>query len=135
MRAIWDRGTADVELVAGMHETVVGYVASSVGRLNGHPVPGVAPLAVVPGRQGGGVGTALMTELVNRVDRAGLPILVLLGAPAYYARFGFEAAAPLGIWYRPAGKDNPHVQVRRLTAYSPELRGEYRYSWELPPQL
>jgi putative acetyltransferase len=132
VRAIWEIGAAGqgLELVCVVDGVVVGHVLGSWGQLNGEPVIGVAPLAVSPGHQGQGVGTALMEEMLGRAEDARLPLLVLLGDPAYYGRFGFEPAGPLGIFYKPVGLDSPYLQVRRLAAYRPGLSGEYLYSWE-----
>jgi putative acetyltransferase len=94
---------------------------------------GVAPLSVWPDRHRQGIGTALMTELLGRAERAGTPLVVLLGSPAYYARFGFEPSGPSGISYPPVGRDDPHFQVRWLAGRDPTLRGAFRYCWELPP--
>ncbi len=67
----------------------------------------LAPLAVLPERQGQGVGRALMEEGLRRVSA---PVLVL-GDPAYYGRFGFEPAAPRGIT-NPWRIDGPEWMVR-----------------------
>ena len=74
-----------------------------------------------------------MSELIRRADAADLPLVVLLGDPAYYQRFGFEPAGPLHISYPPAGPDSPYFQVRRLSSYAshtPLFQGEYIYAWE-----
>ena len=93
---------------------------------------GIAPLAVTPSRQRQGIGAALMTELLDRADAHGWPLVVLLGSTEYYPRFGFEPAGSYGITYQPVGTDNPHFQVRRLSRYDPSYRGDFRYCWELP---
>ena len=132
VRDVWALGAgADgLDLVADDGGRVVGHVLGSTGRLGGRPVVGIAPLAVAPARQAEGIGTALMTELLARAERANEPLVVLLGLPAYYARFGFEPAAALGIWYRPAGPGNPNFMVRRFEGYDSIYRGEYVYCWE-----
>jgi len=71
-----------------------------------------------------------MTELIDRADRQGWRLLALLENPAYYRRFGFEPAAPLGIVYPPV--DSPAFQVRRLGTYDPSWRGTFTYAWEWP---
>jgi putative acetyltransferase len=119
-----------LELVAVEGDVVVGHVLLARGDLGGRAVVGIAPLAVAPSHQGRGVGSALMTELLRRADAAGLPLVVLLGNPGYYSRFGFEPAGPLNIWYAPVGKGDPHFQVRRLSAYDPTYNGEFKYCWE-----
>ena len=123
-------GVTDLELVATVDDTVVGHVLTSRADLDGRPVAAVAPLAVHPDWQGRGVGTALMTELIDRADRQSWPLLALLGNPAYYGRFGFEPAQPLTIVYPPV--EGPAFQVRRLKLYDPTWRGTFTYAWEQP---
>jgi putative acetyltransferase len=134
--ATWRLGAAadELELVAASNGSVVGHVVGAWGELDGRSVVGIAPLAVAPDHQGAGVGTALTTELLARAQAAGLPLVVLLGHPGYYARFGFEPAGPLGIHYRAVGADNPNFMVRRLAGYDPSYCGDFTYCWELPPR-
>ena len=120
----------DLELVASADNTVIGHVLTSRADLHGRPVAAVAPLAVHPDWQRRGIGSALMTELIGRADRQGWPVLALLGNPAYYGRFGFKPAKPLGIDYPPV--DGPAFQVRRLTPYDRAWRGTFTYAWEQP---
>ena len=122
-----------LELVASESGSVVGHVLAGYGDLGGREVVAIAPLAVRPSRQGGGVGSALMTELLARAEARGLPLVVLLGRPAFYRRFGFEPAASLGISYRPVGAGNPHFQVRRFAGYDSSYRGDFTYCWEMQP--
>jgi putative acetyltransferase len=121
---------SELELVAIGDGAVIGHVMAARGDLGGREVVAVAPLAVTPSRQGVGIGASLMTELLRRAQEAELPLLVLLGQPTYYGRFGFEASGPLGITYVPAGEGNPHFLVRRLAAYDPSYRGEFTYCFE-----
>jgi putative acetyltransferase len=123
-------GVSGLDMVAEVDGVVVGHVLGAFGDLDGQRCVGVAPLAVAPARQRQGVGTALMHEAIRRAEDNGEPLLLLLGLPAYYGRFGFEAAGPLGIDYPRAGLGNPHFLVRKLARYSPVYRGVFRYSWE-----
>jgi predicted N-acetyltransferase YhbS len=123
----------ELELVATEAGAVVGHVMAGRGDLGGHEVVAIAPLAVTPRRQGLGIGSALVTELLRRAEQAALPLVVLLGLPTYYERFGFEASGPLGISYRRVGDGNPHFQARRLAGYDPSYRGDFTYCWEAQP--
>jgi putative acetyltransferase len=129
----WTLGEAvrPIDLVAVGNDAVVGHVLGARGRLGERDVIGIAPLAVVPSHQGRGIGTTLMEEFLARADDEQWPMAVLLGSPAYYARFGFEPSAPLGITYPPVGEGSPHFQVRRLTSYDTSWRGTFTYCWEL----
>ena len=57
----------------------------------------LAPLAVVPDWQRRGVGTALTHRALAVANSAGHRVIVLIGHPSYYPRFGFEPSAPAGI--------------------------------------
>jgi putative acetyltransferase len=131
----WARGASvqPIDLVATDEPgDVVGHVLGAAGHLGDDELLAVAPLAVAPRSQRRGVGSALMTELIRRADEAGWPGIVLLGAPGYYKRFGFEPAGPAGIVYPPVGRENPHFQLRRLAGWRPSLRGDFTYCWEGP---
>ena len=118
-----------LELVATVDRVVIGYVLGSWGALGRRPVVGVAPLAVMPHFQGLGVGSALMLELIDRADASGLDMVLVLGDPAYYERFGFEPAGPMGV-HPLSGAESRYFQMRRLSAYTDDLRGSFAYSWE-----
>ncbi|HEX3981578.1 MAG TPA: N-acetyltransferase, partial [Acidimicrobiales bacterium] len=126
-----DAAVPGLDLVAVEDGQIVGHVLGARGDLGGRPIVGVAPLSVAPHHQHSGVGSALMVELLGRAEVIGEPLVVLLGLPDYYGRFGFEAAGPLGVDYPPVGPGNPHFLVRKLATYDPLFRGEFRYCWEL----
>jgi putative acetyltransferase len=119
------------ELVAVAGKQIVGHVLASLGRLDGVALPGIAPLAVAPERQGQGIGAALMTELIERLEQLGFPLIVVLGDPKYYGRFGFRPSGLMDVIYPPAGAGNPHFQLLRLgDDREPHPRGTFVYSWE-----
>jgi putative acetyltransferase len=134
VHATWaaKRASQLIELVADDNGTVVGHVLAAPGRIDGTPAPvaGVAPVCVAPSHQGHGVGSALMESLVLAATTRGWPLLVLLGDPAFYARFGFEPAGSLGLTYEPAGVGSPHFQARRLGDDDARQHGTFTYCWE-----
>jgi putative acetyltransferase len=81
----------------------------------------LSPLSVAPSHQGRGIGSALTREALRLADEAGEPLVLILGNPAYYGRFGFEPAAPLGL-EAPATYGNDWMAAK-LTAYDPAVRG------------
>ncbi len=134
VRETWNRrsGAQRLELVADEGGVVVGHILAATGDVDGHEVPGIAPLGVVSRRQSDGVGSALMAHLLDEASARGWSLLLLLGDPRYYGRFGFTPASALGITYGPAGAGSPHFMARRSRAATPEEpRGEFRYCWEL----
>jgi len=90
-----DGGRARLSLVAEEEGRLVGHVMFSEGviRTGGGEVGALAlgPVCVVPDRQGRGIGSALIREGLDRCARAGHRIVVLLGHPGYYPRFGFSS--------------------------------------------
>jgi putative acetyltransferase len=126
------QGRSLIELVADEDGAIVGHLQAAPGRLDGTPtaVAGVAPVCVAAARQGRGVGSALMGALFGAAEEQRCPLLLLLGEPAYYARFGFEPAGPLGLHYGPAGVDSPHFMARRIGGDTASWRGQFTYCWE-----
>jgi len=132
VEATWRLGSTvrPIDLVAVEAGEVVGHVLGATGDLGGREVMAVAPLAVAPAHHGRGVGTALMHELLATAERGSWPMVLLLGDPAYYGRFGFEAASRYGIVYPPVGADSPHFLIRTLRSVDESCRGSFRYCWE-----
>lgn len=134
VRATWAAKDAGqlIELVADDNGTVVAHALAAPGLIDGVPtsVAGVAPVCVAPSFQQRGIGTALMESIVLAATSRRWPLLVLLGDPAYYVRFGFEPAGPLGLSYAPAGAGSRHFQARRLDDYDARQRGAFTYCWE-----
>jgi putative acetyltransferase len=89
-------GYARVSLVAEADGDLVGHILFSDLRIEtaGGPLPALAlaPLAVVPARQGRGIGSALARAGLAAAAAAGHRIAIVLGHPTYYPRFGFSAA-------------------------------------------
>lgn len=91
---------------------VASLVAEEAGRIVGHilfsrlPIESagrivdaaaLAPMAVMPGRQREGIGSALVRAGLEACRKVGIAAVVVLGHPAYYPRFGFSAAAARGL--------------------------------------
>ena len=66
-------------------------------RIGAAPAILLGPLAVEPALQGAGVGRGLLRHGLTRAKRLGAEICVVVGAPDYYAPFGFENAAGRGL--------------------------------------
>ena len=91
------------------------------------PVLGLGPLGVLPSHQRQGVGTVLMETIIGIVESLDEPMIVLLGEPAYYHRFGFELAATFGI-EPPDPAWAPNFLVRPSHTYDPAVRGLFIYA-------
>jgi putative acetyltransferase len=89
-----------VSLVAADDKTVVGHIMFSPVSLSGHPglnMMGLAPMAVAPGHQRKGIGSALVRAGLEQCRQLGCGAVVVLGHPEYYPRFGFLPSARFGI--------------------------------------
>jgi putative acetyltransferase len=97
VRALRDSGSLAISLVADAGGSVVGHVAvSPVSMSTGvEGWFGLGPISVLPHYQRRGVGSRLMLEVLRRLCERGAAGCVLLGDPAFYGRFGFEAAPEL----------------------------------------
>jgi putative acetyltransferase len=109
VRALRREGTPLLELVAESEGAVTGHIAFSEVTPQ-RVAPGVVcfglgPMAVVPGLQRGGVGSALVPAGLAACAARGVGLVFVLGHPSYYPRFGFEPAAPHGFHYQSADFD------------------------------
>lgn len=87
-----------LSLVAvGAGGEVVGHVICTEGRIDGVTALGLGPVSAAPSLQRRGVGSALMHAVLGAADALGYPVVVLVGHPTYYPRFGFVPARSIGI--------------------------------------
>lgn len=87
-------GNDRLSTVALAQGKIIGYVLASPIHLEPEQPPrclGIAPLAVASAQQRQGVGAELMRFVIDRACAEGVDALFLLGDPAYYQRFGFQA--------------------------------------------
>jgi len=95
-----------VSRVATFGDTIVGHVAFSPLRLEGTlDGVGMAPVAVLSSHRRRGIAAQLVHDGLTASARAGHGFVVVLGAPSYYARFGFVPARRFGLRDDFAGGD------------------------------
>jgi putative acetyltransferase len=83
----------------------------------------LSPLSVASAEQRRGIGSALTREAVRLADERAEPLVLVLGIPEYYPRFGFRSARELGLEPPdPEIPDGPWM-VLPLRAYDPAIRG------------
>ncbi len=121
-------------LVAEENGDVVGHIVFSYVTLKNNEesrVLALGCLGVTPRRQRRGIGSALVEEGLQRADDPGESLVIVVGHPTYYPRFGFESARSCRI--EPPSDDFPDdaFMVRRLSRYSERHRGRVVY----PPAL
>lgn len=93
--ALRDEGYVRASLVAEDAGQVVGHVLFSelpiVTRDGTIGALSLAPMAVVPERQRQGIGSMLVSEGLIACAQRGYSIVIVLGHPEFYPRFGFSA--------------------------------------------
>jgi putative acetyltransferase len=122
--------------VAELDGHVVGHCLCSRAWLDGsHPIIVLGPIGVHPDVQGRGIGGALVRASIAAAEAAGERLVVLLGHPTYYPRFGFRSARGLGIlppvegWSDAAWMALP---LRGWDATGPVARGTVRLPAAFP---
>jgi putative acetyltransferase len=85
-----DAGDSLLSLVADLGSEIAGHILFS--RMYAADVPAVAlaPVAVAPAHQRRGIGAALIRDGLDRLRAAGERIVIVVGHPDYYPRFGFS---------------------------------------------
>ena len=118
-----DTYVPELALVAVDNAEIVGHVMFSYATVGGRPVLQLAPLAVRPDRQRTGIGDALTRRGIELAEERGEPLILVLGIPEYYPRFGFTSARALGI--EPYNADLPDEvwMAKPLAAYDPSITG------------
>lgn len=117
-------GDAEIALVAVEDGAIAGHVMFS--RMTAaRRALGLAPVAVAPARQRRGIGGRLIRQGLAEASSGGWEIVVVLGDPAYYRRFGFDPALASGLISPYAG---PHLMALSLVQPAPELIGRIDYA-------
>ncbi len=106
-----------ISLVAVLDGTIVGQIAFSPALASGG-VPGwyaLGPVAVLPSRQGAGIGSMLVRTGLEAISELGAMGCILTGDSAFYSRFGFELAPESA----PPGEPAEFFMVKLLRGQPP----------------
>lgn len=135
-----DNGKAAVSLVAQDGKDIIGHILFSPVTFE-PPADvvalGLAPLAVLPGHEKHAVGRRLVQNGLADCHARGACMVVVLGDPPYYGRFGFERASRHGLRNEYGVEEEfmvfmldarAHPQPGTLVKYAPEFEG-------LPPPM
>lgn len=125
--ALREAGALAISLIAEDEREIVGHVAVSPVALSDGSTGwfGLGPISVAPARQKQGIGATLMKLALDMLRARGAAGCVVLGDPAYYARFGFTPeptlvlpGVPAEYFQALAMRDEvPAAQVRYHTAF------------------
>lgn len=91
----------NLSIIAEQNNEIIGHIMMSKAEVfdtdDVHEVIVLAPIAVKPGHQKQGIGKQLILEAFKRCKELGYYIVMLIGHPTYYPKFGFKPARPFGL--------------------------------------
>src|SRR5262245_52243646 len=133
--ALRQHNALTISLVAVKDGHLVGHIAFSPVTITSSTATiealGLAPMAVLPDYQRRGIGSQLVEAGLTACHNTPYGVVVVLGHPHYYPRFGFTPAKPLGIMWE---HDDPEeaflvkeiqegalAQIRGVVKYRPEF--------------
>ncbi|AFZ33711.1 GCN5-related N-acetyltransferase [Stanieria cyanosphaera PCC 7437] len=124
-----DRYISELSLVAELEHKIIGYIMFSwidlVAEKN-LKVLALAPLAVLPQSQNQGVGSALVNQGLLIADNQNIPLVIVLGHPNFYAKFGFEPSLKYNI-ESPFEIPKEVFMVKLLKSYQQDTCGKVVY--------
>ncbi len=91
---------SELTLVAEINNSVVAHIMFSYIKLVGEEtfqVLGLAPASVHPDFQKQGIGSALVNAGLIQANVLGETLVIVLGHPQFYSRFGFKTSIDFGI--------------------------------------
>jgi putative acetyltransferase len=121
-------GDAVLSLVAWSEGEVSGHVLFSRLRAleaRGLRATALGPLGVVPAQRRRGIGTALVRDGLARLRGDGEDLVIVLGDPKFYERFGFSVKAAR-VFQTPY--DGPNLQALALSDAGHLAQGVLRYA-------
>lgn len=126
----------ELSLVAERAAVIVGHALFSCVLLDDaacqHDALALGPIGVLPADQRQGVGSALVHAGLARAADAGHRLVVLLGHPTYYPRFGFVPSRAHGI-FQPFDAGDAAMVLFLDPLARDVVRGTVRYppAWEV----
>ncbi len=135
-----------VESLHAKHKVILSLVAVEDGQIVGHilfcPVVieekpksydaiGLGPMAVLPQFQGQGIGSALVRSGFEALRQNNHQVVIVLGHPEFYSRFGFSPASSFGV----GCQFNVPDEVFMLAELSPELAAGKSGTVIYPPEF
>ncbi len=101
VEALRKRGVVTLSLVAVRDGQIVGHILFSPVDIrtesSSHTAVALGPMAVLPDAQRMGLGSRLVKHGIEDLRHGAHSLVVVLGHPTYYPRFGFVKASGYGI--------------------------------------
>jgi predicted N-acetyltransferase YhbS len=122
----------ELSIVAEIDNEIVGHLLLSKAAVETQEriftVIVLAPIAVKPDRQKQGIGSKLIEEGIRRCKNLGYYIILLIGRPKYYPRFGFKPARKYGLELKQFKVPDQVFMVYEVVDGELEkIRGELKY--------
>ena len=128
------RGVVTLSLVAIEEAPIVGHILFTPVTIERkeetHTAVALGPLAVLPAHQNRKIGSQLVTAGLAACRSAGHGVVIVLGHPGYYPRFGFVPAFRHGIRWEQDIPDEVFMVVELLPGALSGVRGVVRYQPE-----
>lgn len=120
-----------LSLVAEHEGKIIGHILFAPVAIESEeayvPAVALAPLSVSSEYQCRGVGSGLIEEGLQACQRLGHRIVIVVGHPGYYPRFGFTAAPVLGIHAPFPCEDNVFMACPLVLGALDGIHGTVRY--------
>ena len=120
-----------LSLVAVQDDRIIGHIAFSPVTITSDTTIvdaiGLAPMAVLPALQRHGIGSQLVEAGLGTCSETDYGVVIVLGHPNFYPRFGFTPAQPYGIvWEHDAPEEAFMVRELKKGALA-QTQGVVRY--------
>lgn len=119
----------DLSLVAELNQEIVGYAMFSYIDLVGREtskVLALAPVAVLPKYQNQGIGSLLIKTGLEKAKKISPSMVIVLGSPNFYHRFGFATAINYAI-ESPFNVPDEYFMVKFLREVKSNYQGKVFY--------
>jgi putative acetyltransferase len=120
-----------ISLVGEIDERVVGHIFFSPVLIESEAsrftALGLAPMAVLPEFQNQSIGSQLVRRGLEECRSLGHEVVVVLGHPGYYPRFGFVPAKRKGLWCEYDVPDEAFMVVELRVGALAGRRGVVKY--------
>jgi putative acetyltransferase len=121
-----DEGVVLVSLVAEIDGAAAGHILFTRMFVGETPAVALAPMAVTPARQRHGIGAALVRRGIEILRERRENVVIVVGHPGYYPRFGFSAAVAAEIEH--PFPPEAFMALELAPGALKDLRGRVRYA-------
>lgn len=128
-------GNVVLSMVAEEGDSIVGHilysrVTISTGEGETRTALGLGPMAVLPSHHRRGVGKALVTASLDELRRRGDKLVVLVGHPEYYPKFGFRKGSDFRLRWDVECPGDAFMVLELIPGSAPPGGGVVRYGEE-----